>query len=61
MTDQDKELARCVRDKIAQLRDAIADARSAGLSVEVPELFHLYLMEGTASGDPIEWKISRRH
>jgi hypothetical protein len=61
MNDRDKELALCLRDKLVQLRGAIEDAQSAGLSVEVPELAHLYLTHGTASGGPDDWWITRRH
>lgn len=57
----DKALADHVRSKLAQLRDAIMDARQAGLTVVVPELVHLYLLEGVASGGPLDWKISRDH
>lgn len=57
----DADLAHHIRDKLAQLRSAIEDAQGAGMTVEVPELVHLYLTHGTASGAPNDWKISRNH
>ena len=57
----DRYLARYIRERLIQLRAAITDAREAGLTVEVPELVHLYLDGGTASGSPSDWKISRGH
>lgn len=57
----DKNLADAIRDKLSMLRDAIEDAHSVGLSVEVPELLHLYLMDGCATGSPSDWRIVRKH
>ncbi len=59
--EHDADLARHVRDKLIQLRSAIEDAQGAGLCIEVPELVHLYLAYGTASGAPADWKIQRNH
>jgi hypothetical protein len=59
--DGDKNLAADVRFRLAKLREAIATAQGAGLTVEVPELVHLYLMHGTASGAPADWQINRGH
>jgi hypothetical protein len=58
---KDEFAANLVREKLAHLRDAILDAESAGLTVEVPGSVHLYLEGGTASGSPSDWKIYRRH
>lgn len=55
----DRYLARYIRDGLMQLRARITDAREAGLTVSVPELTHLYLDGGTASGGPSDWKIFR--
>jgi hypothetical protein len=61
MDKADREHASYVRQKVKELRDAVANAQSVGLSVEVPELVHLYITHGTASGSPTDWKISRNH
>lgn len=53
--------ANCIRERLEQLRGAIVDAREAGLTVKVPELVHLYLDGGTASGAPNDWRICRDH
>jgi len=55
----DRYLARSIRERLIQLRAAITDARESGLTVEVPELVHLYLDGETASGAPADWKIYR--
>ena len=58
---EDVNLANKIRDELKRLRHAIVDAQKAGMSVEVPELTHLYLQHGTASGSPVDWKIFRTH
>lgn len=57
----DRRQADHIRHKLEQLRDAIVGAREAGLTVVVPELTHLYLDAGTASGGQSDWRISRDH
>ena len=51
--------AEAVRYRLRDLRNAIESARKHGLTVEVPELVHLYLDGGTASGAPSDWRICR--
>lgn len=57
----DHDLARDIRQRVRELRDTITNARERGLSIEVPELVHMYLNMGTASGSPSDWKIYRAH
>ena len=57
----DRYLARDLRRRVFELREAILGCREAGLTVEVPELSHLYFDGGTASGAPNDWKIYRQH
>lgn len=61
MSGTDHDLALHIRDQLRKLRSAIEDAQSAGLTVDVPELVHLYLTHGAASGGPLDWKVCRQH